>query len=133
MFADLPREGLSLGDVLLPEAFGAMPKNFVEENRGGAAGEERGARIGFDQRRGRQRFQLLAQNLSFGKHCLVVRRVGWVGPVKIKVAVDVHPIGRLALNEQFQPVMNLAELQARPFAVGLILVLPKRAESDDGI
>jgi len=39
--------------------------------------------------------------------------------------------GTTDLNEQLQPVMNLAELQARPFTVGLILIFSKRAECDD--
>ncbi len=108
-----------------------MPEHFMEENRGSATGEKRGTCIGFDQRRSYESFEFLAEDLSFGEHSLVVGSVRRIRPVKIIITVDVHPIGRFALDKQFQPVMNLAELQARPFAVGLILIFSKRAECDD--
>ena len=56
-----------------------------------------------------------------------------IGPVKIVIAVDVHAVRRFSLNEQFQPVVDLAKLQARAFARDLILIVARRAERHDGI
>src|SRR5262249_55500253 len=43
LLADFFREGLSFGDVLLAVTFGAMTEDFVEEDGGSAASQERGA------------------------------------------------------------------------------------------
>ena len=56
-----------------------------------------------------------------------------IGPVKIVVTVDVHAVRRFSLNEQFQPVVDLAKLQARALARDLVLIVTRRAERHDGI
>ena len=48
LLADVLRKRLALIDVLLTETFEAMTKNFVEENGGGAAGQQCGPGIGIN-------------------------------------------------------------------------------------
>ncbi len=131
--ADLVGKRLAFADIFLAEAFRAMAEYFVEENGSGAARQKRGPGIWLDQRSGHQPFQFLAQDLSLREHGLIVRRVGRISPVKIVVTIDVHSIRRFSLNEQFQPVMDLAKLQACAFAGDLILIVSRRAERHDGI
>ena len=56
LLAHFAGERLAFADVLLAEAFGAVPENFMEEDGGGAAGEQRGAGVGIDERRLIERF-----------------------------------------------------------------------------
>jgi len=64
---------------------------------------------------------------------LVTRRVFGVDPIEIVVAVNVHPVGRLALDEQLQAVANFAELELRSFAGHLKRVFRLGAEGHNGI
>src|ERR1700674_3137923 len=100
--ADLAGESLAFVDIFLAESFGAMAKDFVKENGSGAACQKRGPGKGLDQRRGHQRFEFLAEDLSLREHALVIRRVRRIRPVKIVVTVDVHAARRFSLYEQFQ-------------------------------
>ena len=109
--ANFAREGLALADILLAESFVAMPENFMEENRGGAAGQHRRPRKGLGQRRLDQRFQFLLKHGALRQHRLVIWSRGRIDPIEIVVAVDVHSVGRLALDEELQPVAHLAELK----------------------
>src|SRR6266851_6834531 len=127
------RKRLSFGYILLPVAFGAMAKNFVEKHRRGASGQQCRPDGRVVDGRGNQSFQLLAHRRLRCIHRFVVRRVLGVDPVEIVVAVDVHAVRRLALDEQLQPVTNLPELQLRPFAGHVKGVLPLRRERHDGI
>ena len=133
LLSDFFREGLSFAHVFLPVAFRAVAKNLVEEHRGGASREQRRANGWVDNRRLDQPFQLLAHGRFGSVHGLVIRRFFRIHPVKVVIAVDVHPVGRLPLDKQFQPVAHLSELQLRPFAGHLQHVLRLRAEGHDGI
>ncbi len=127
------REGLPFRDVLLPVAFRAMAKHFMEKHRGGAPGQQRGTHRRLVDGCGLQPFQLLAHGGFRGIHRLVVRRVRGLHPIKIVVAVQVHAVRRLALYKQLQPVANLPELQLRSFAGHVIGVLRLRRKRHDGI
>ena len=54
-----------------------------------------------------------------------------IEPIEISIALDVHSVRRLALNEEFEPVMNQSESQLGPLGVYLILVRGLRRECGD--
>src|SRR6266851_4099408 len=133
LLADFFRKRLPFGHVFLTVAFGAMAKDFVEKYRRCAPRQQRRSNRRIVDGRGDQSFQLLAHRRFCRVHRFVVRCVLGVYPIKIVVAVDVHSVRRLALDEQLQPVANLSVLQLRPFAGYLIRVLRLRRERHDGI
>src|SRR5580700_4382294 len=132
-FADLFRKSLAFGGIFLPVAFGAVSKNFVEKDGSRAAGQERRSNRWLVNRCGNESFKFLAHGGLRGGDGFVVRRVSGIDPVKIVVALDVHSIRRLALDEQLQAVTDLAELQLGSFAGDLEDVLGLRGEGDNGI
>src|SRR5580658_1645709 len=132
-FADLFREGLPFGGIFLAVAFGAVAEHFMEKDGVRSAGQERRSDRWFVNRRNDKTFQFLAHRGLRGGDGFVIRRVGRIDPVKIVVAVDVHAVGRFALNEQLETVADLAELQLGSFASDLQNVLSLGGESHNRI
>src|SRR6185437_2313368 len=64
LLADLAGEGLPFADVFLAETFETMAKNFVEENRGGASGEQRWSSERLDEWRLLQRSDLIGEDVD---------------------------------------------------------------------
>ncbi len=133
LFADLARKRLSFVDVLLPESFRAMAEDFVEEYRCCASGQQGWPGVGIDQGSLVEPLGLMNHHLDAREHRLVIRGVLGIEPVEIGEAIDVHPIGCLALHVELKAVMNLPEAQLRAFAIHLVLVHAERREGRDGI
>ena len=109
------------------------PNTSWKNTADGAAGQQRRPGIRIHERRFIERLRFLNHFLDAGHHGLFVRRILGIEPVEIRVAVDVHAVGRFALHVQFEPVMNLAEYKLRAFGIHLVLIRGQRRKCGDRI
>ena len=98
-FVYLLRKSLSLGNIFLTVAFRAVSEHFVKENRSRSSRQECRAHTWLIERSLDQSFHFLAQRRACCGHIFVAGRVLLINPVEIVVTLDVHAIGRFALNK----------------------------------
>jgi len=129
--ADFLGERLTFVHVFLAMAFGAVPKNFVEEHGGGATGQERRTNGWIVERRDNEAFHFFADLSGSRKDGFVVGRIGRIDPIEILITVDVHAIAGFALNKKLEAVANLAILELGAFGSELDGVFRKSRERDN--
>ena len=110
-----------------------MAEHFVEKNRRSSSRQHRRPHTRLVQRRFHQALHFFCQRSARRSHSLITGRIFRVHPVEIVVALDIHSIRCLALDEKFQPVMDLPALQLRPLCIHQVRILRERRKRHDRI
>ena len=130
VFADVLGEGLAFFVAALALALEAMAEHLVEEDGGGAAGENRGAVEGLGDRSLAQRFEALAQ-IAHGGFEIGLRGKavdGW--SFEGLLAEQVHAIVGAGDGDGDEPRLQVRRDDLRAFGRGEVVGLVLHGEND---
>jgi hypothetical protein len=102
-------------------AFDPVAEDLVEEDRGGASGENGGTDERIDHRSFEQRSQVLRDSGDGGLYLFVIRKAGCLFSLEAVGGDKVHAIGCFALGDDRDSREAAAVLQLRTLGVHQVL------------
>ena len=125
-------EGLAFALIFLAVAFDAVSEDFVEEDAGGASGENGRAQKGFGYRGVQQSGQIGAHAVDGGQQHVVGRQRGGIGGVEARCRRQIHTVGGAAFGGNRDAHEVAAVLQTAAFGVDEVSGFPLRDQRHAG-